>query len=68
MDMASLGQVFLILMLFSITLGNCATSISKVHNVFSNLHGNIIGFNVFSMLWAGASRRKHLPHFLVKRT
>jgi hypothetical protein len=39
-----------------------------VHNVFSNLHGNIIGFNVFSMLWAGASRRKHLPHFLVKRT
>jgi hypothetical protein len=42
MDLASLGQVFLIWMLLSVTFENCATSKFKVRNVLSNLDGNII--------------------------
>jgi hypothetical protein len=39
-------------MLFSITLGNCATSKSKLHDVLSNLDESIIRFNVFPMFLA----------------
>jgi hypothetical protein len=59
MDLASLGQIFLIWMLFSITLGNCAISKSKVRNVLSNLNGSIIGFNVFPMFFASVNGRRH---------
>ncbi len=62
-DLASLGQVFLIWMLLFVTLGNCATSKSKVCNVPSNLDGSIIGFNVFPMLLVGVNGRKHPPRF-----
>jgi hypothetical protein len=58
MDLTSFGQVFIIWMLLSITLWNCATSKSKVHNVLSNLDGNIIGFNVFLMLLANVNGRR----------
>jgi hypothetical protein len=68
MDLASLGQVFFIWMLFFITLGNCAISKSKVPNVLSNLDGNIIGFNVFSMFLVSVNRRRHPLHFFVERT
>jgi len=44
MDLASLGQVFLIWMLLFVTLGNCATSKFKVSNVLSNLDESIIDF------------------------
>jgi hypothetical protein len=63
MDLASLGQVFLIWILFvtfqvfliwmllSITLGNCATSKFKVHNVLSNLDETTIDFKfLFSQM------------------
>ncbi len=63
MDLVSLEQVFIIWMLFSITLGNCATSKSKVCNVFSNLNRNIIGFNVSPMFFADVNRKGHPPHF-----
>jgi hypothetical protein len=63
MDLASLGQVFLIWMLLYVTLGNCATSKSKVHNVLSNLDGSIIGFNVFPMFLASVNGRRHPPCF-----
>ncbi len=56
MDLASLGQVFLIWMLLSLTLEDCATSKSKVRNVLSNLDGSIIRFNVFPMLLVGVLR------------
>jgi hypothetical protein len=42
MDLASVGQVFLISMLLYVTLENCATSKFKVCNVLSNLGGSII--------------------------
>ncbi len=42
LNLASIGQIFLIWMLFSVALGNCATSKFKVHNVLSNLDGSII--------------------------
>jgi hypothetical protein len=63
MDLASLGQVFLIWMLLSVTLGDCATSKSKMHNVLSNLDGSIIRFNVFPMLLIGVNGRRHPPRF-----
>jgi hypothetical protein len=63
MDLTSFGQVFIIWMLLSITLGNCATSKSKVHNVLSNLDGNIIRFNVFLMLLANVNGRRYPPRF-----
>jgi len=44
MDLASLGQVFLIYMLLFVTLGNCAKFKFKVCNVFSNLDGSVIDF------------------------
>ncbi len=68
MDLASLGQVFLIWMLLSLTLGDCASSRSKVRNVLSNLDGSIIRFNVFSMLLANVNGRRHHRTFLVERT
>jgi hypothetical protein len=63
MDLASLGQVFLIWILLSLTLGDCATSRSKVRNVLSNLDGSIIRFHVFPMLLVGVNERRHPPRF-----
>jgi hypothetical protein len=63
MGPASLGQVFFTWMLFFITLGNCAISKSEVHNVLSNLDGNIIRFSVFSMFLASVNRKRHPLHF-----
>jgi hypothetical protein len=59
MNLASLGQVFLIWILLSITLGNCATSKFKVHNVLANLDESIIRFNVFPMLLGDVNERRH---------
>jgi hypothetical protein len=59
MNLASLGQVFLIWILLSITLGNCATSKFKVHNVLANLDESIIRFNVFPMLLDDVNERRH---------
>jgi hypothetical protein len=49
-------------MLFFVTLGNCATSKSKVSSVLSNLNGGIIGFNVFPMFLASVNGKRPL-HF-----
>jgi hypothetical protein len=63
MNLASLGQVFLIWMLLSVTLGNCATSKFKVHNVLANLDGSIIRFNVFPMFLTDMNGRRHPSRF-----
>ncbi len=69
LDPTSIGQMFLIWMLFSITLGNCATSNERWgHNiVLPNLDGSIIGLNVFAMFLTNVNRRKHLSHFWWKK-
>jgi len=51
MDLVSLGQVFLVWMLLSVTLGDCATSKSKVHNVLFSLDGSIISSMSFQCFW-----------------
>jgi hypothetical protein len=65
MESASIRQVFLIWMLFSVTLGNCSTSNERweYNIVLPNLGGSIIRFNIFPMFVAGVNRRKHSPHF-----
>jgi hypothetical protein len=50
-------------MLFFITLGNCAICKFEVPNVLSNLNGNIIGFNIFSMFFTNVNRRRYSLHF-----
>ncbi len=66
-DLASLGQVFFILMLCFITLGNRAISKSKVCNVLSNLDGSVIEFNVFFMFLASVNGRRRPMHFWWKK-
>jgi hypothetical protein len=63
MDLASLGQVFLIYMLLFVTLGNCAKFKFKVCNVFSNLDGSMTRFNVVLKFLVNVNRRKHPLRF-----
>jgi len=50
-----------------VTLGNCVTSKSKVHNVLSNLDESIIEFNVVPMLWDNVNRRRYSSCFWWKK-
>jgi hypothetical protein len=68
MDSASFGQVFFIWMLLSITLGNCAISKSKVHNLLSNLDGSIIGFKCLFNVLGQCELKETSIAFLVERT
>ncbi len=64
----SIGQMFLIWMLFSITLGNYATSNERwEYSIASKFRWSIIEFNVFPMFLANVNRSKHLPHFWWKK-
>jgi hypothetical protein len=67
MNLASLGQVLLIWMLFFVTLGNCVTSKYKLLNVLSNLDESIIGFNVVPTMWDYVNRRRHSSCFWWKK-
>jgi hypothetical protein len=67
-DQVSLGQAFLIRMLFFVTIGNCEKIKSKVCNVLSNLDGNIILSNIFSMFLVSVNTRKHPLCFWWKKS
>jgi hypothetical protein len=68
MDPVSFGQVFFIWMLLFVTLGNCAISKSKLHNVLSSLDGSIIGFKCLFNVLDQCELEETSIAFLVERT